>query len=357
MSLARPLRVQLLTFLAGLAGAVLFAGLDLPAPWISGAMVGVAGFIMAGFHPVFPAPLRDAGMLLAGCATGSTITPAMLRALEAYPASLLLLALTTVAVTYAGAFVLRRGFRWDPWSAFFAAVPGALSAVIALAGETGAVMVHVVAAQALRLFALVAVLPSLLMQIVAGHAQPPEDILDASGFALVASGGFALALLLQRCHVMTPWFLGGMSAAATLHLGGWLHGTPPRPVANLALLLVGIYAASRMVGTTLQTLRRLWAPGLALLATSTGLALAGGYLTHVLAGVPMASALIAFAPGGLEAMVAMGLALGLDPLYVSAHHVARFIILSFALPILARHVPGQAAFLAARRRKDLSAGA
>lgn len=350
MTLARPLRAQSLTFCAGLAGALVFVALDLPAPWISGAMVGVAGFIAAGFRPVFPGALRDSGMLLAGCATGSTITPEMLRALEAYPASLGLLALTTFGVTYAGAFVLRRGFGWNPWSAFFAAVPGALSAVIASAGEVGAVMVHVVAAQALRLFALVAILPSLLMQVVTGHAVPQVDILSPPAFALVAGGGFVLALLLARLKIMTPWFLGGMSAAAFLHLSGLLHGTPPSPVANLALLLVGIYAASRMVGTTLATLRELWLPGVALLATSTGIALAGGYLTHWLAGVPIASALIAFAPGGLEAMVALGLALGLDPLYVSAHHVARFIILSFALPVLARHVPGQAAFLAARRR-------
>jgi hypothetical protein len=101
-----------------------------------------------------------------------------------------------------------------------------------------------------------------------------------------------------------------------------------------------MFAASRMAGTTASTLRSLWRPALALLASSTLIALAGGYLTHLLSGVPTANALIAFAPGGLEAMVALGLALGLDPLYVTSHHVARFVLLSLTIPFLARRLPG-----------------
>ena len=105
-----------------------------------------------------------------------------------------------------------------------------------------------------------------------------------------------------------------------------------------AFLLIGIFAASRMAGTSMAVLRSLWKPCIALLVSSTLIALVGGYLTHVFSGVPVANALIAFAPGGLEAMVALGLALGLDPLYVTSHHVARFVLLSLSVPLLARRL-------------------
>jgi len=51
--------------------------------------------------------------------------------------------------------------------------------------------------------------------------------------------------------------------------------------------------------------------------------------------VPFAEALAAFAPGGLEAMTMMAFALGLDPLFVGAHHLARFVVISAALPLVA----------------------
>ena len=51
---------------------------------------------------------------------------------------------------------------------------------------------------------------------------------------------------------------------------------------------------------------------------------------------PFAQALVAFSPGGLEAMSLLSIALGLDPLFVSAHHLARFILISVTLPFVLR---------------------
>lgn len=331
-----------MTLLAGLLGALAFYALDLPAPWLSGAMVGIVGLMICGFRPRFADPLRDSGMLLAGGATGSSITPEMVATLAHYPFSLAMLVITTLGVTYAGAFLLRRLFGWDPWSAFFGSVPGALSVVVASVGETGGDMARVISAQAFRLFVLVALLPSLIMGVVS-HQPPlaPVDLAPAP-FALLAASGFLLALVLVRLHIMAPWFIGGMAAAGALHLGGVLHGAPPPPVGNFAMLLIGIFAASRMVGTTAKTLKALWLPSLSLLLCSVTVALLGGYITHVISGVSIANALIAFAPGGLEAMVVLGLSLGLDPLYVTSHHVGRFVLLSTLLPFLSRRIPGAA---------------
>jgi uncharacterized protein len=57
-----------------------------------------------------------------------------------------------------------------------------------------------------------------------------------------------------------------------------------------------------------------------------------------LAGVSVGVAFIAFAPGGLEAMALLALLLGLDPLFVGAHHMVRFMTVGFALPLLVRLV-------------------
>ncbi len=332
-------RSVLLTLLVGGAGALVFDAIELPAAWLSGALVGVVLLMVTGFRPAFPDPLRDVGLLLAGCATGSSITPEMIAVLHHYPISILMLVLTTFAVTFGAAAVLRRGFGWDPASAFFAAAPGALSAVVASVGEIGGNMVQVMAAQALRLFTMVAILPSLILKAASVHRVMAHEFLMPFPFALEAFGGLALALIFSRFRVMTPFFLGGMVVAAFLHLTRLVSGAVPVPVNNLAFLFIGIFAASRMAGTSARALRALWRPCAAALLSSTLIALLGGYITHLLAAIPLANALIAFAPGGLEAMVALGLALGLDPLYVTSHHVMRFLLLSVAVPLLASRLP------------------
>ena len=52
--------------------------------------------------------------------------------------------------------------------------------------------------------------------------------------------------------------------------------------------------------------------------------------------LPLGQILIAYAPGGVEAMAAIGLALGYDPAFVAAHHFARILILLVLVPAFLR---------------------
>ena len=51
-------------------------------------------------------------------------------------------------------------------------------------------------------------------------------------------------------------------------------------------------------------------------------------------GVTFADSLVAFAPGGVEAMTMLALVLGLDPLYVGIHHLVRFIGIGLTVPFV-----------------------
>lgn len=328
----------LLTSLIGLAGGYVFHVLHLPAPWLSGALVGAVALLVVGVRPLVPDPVRDLGMLLAGVLTGSAITPEMLRALERYPLSLAILAITSVAIIIVGRVALVKLFRWDSASATLASVPGALSAVIAALAETGTPMLPVVALQAFRMFVLVAVLPGATLLAVREVPMAPPAIIEAMPFAIMMLVALATSILFQKGRVMAPFLLGGMAAAGVLHVTGLMVGGPPNAISALAMLIVGVYAGSRFSGLDMQTIRTLFMPGVLLLIVTVAVAAIGAVLTAYLANVPLPEALIAFAPGGLEAMVVLGLALGLDPLYVSSHHVARFVMIAAFLPMLARRL-------------------
>lgn len=323
------------TFAAGLAGAALFLAAGLPAPWLSGAMVGVVALIACGFRVDMPGPLCDLGLLLAGVAMGSAITPEMIQSMGRYPLSLLLLVLTVIGVTLVGQLVLTRFFRWPADVALFGSLPGAMSAVLATTAAAGIDMSRVAVVQSFRLFVLVAILPSLVTASVATGRAPVAAEISVLGFALVMALALVVALSFERWKVLAPFMFGGMAAGGITHATGAIPGVPPAFVVDLAMFLIGVFAGTRIAGITLGALRAMFLPAIVSFIATMIVTAIGAGLAITLAGAAPAEALIAFAPGGLEAMIVLGMALGLDPLYLSSHHVARFICIAFALPILA----------------------
>jgi hypothetical protein len=48
--------------------------------------------------------------------------------------------------------------------------------------------------------------------------------------------------------------------------------------------------------------------------------------------VRLADVLVAFAPGAMDAMLALALTLHIDPIFVGAHHLSRFVFVTIATP-------------------------
>ena len=51
--------------------------------------------------------------------------------------------------------------------------------------------------------------------------------------------------------------------------------------------------------------------------------------------VRIADVVVAFAPGAQDTMMVLALALHLDPIFIGAHHLSRFMLVSLSLPLLA----------------------
>ncbi len=151
-----------------LAGTIAIASLGgglatlagLPASWLSGSMIAVTIASLAGLDTRPPVRLIEGVFLLIGAALGSGVTPELVRGAVSWPLSLAGLALSIAACVVGVRAFLMRVAGWDRQTAFFSAVPGALSYVLALASETGADIRKVAASQSIRVFLLVAVLPA-----------------------------------------------------------------------------------------------------------------------------------------------------------------------------------------------------
>jgi uncharacterized protein len=52
----------------------------------------------------------------------------------------------------------------------------------------------------------------------------------------------------------------------------------------------------------------------------------------------LADVIVAFAPGAQDTMMVLALAMHLDPVYIGAHHLARFLAVSFSVAVVARRL-------------------
>jgi membrane AbrB-like protein len=335
---------QLESLAAAVAGGALGAWLGVPAGWLSGAMAACA-ILTASGRGAQLAPLpRVVALAFAGMALGSSVTPQMLAAFGRYPASLAMMCVSVGVGVALGALLVSRVGGWDRPTALFAAIPGALSYVLALAPGAGADVARVSLAQLVRLFALVALAPAL----VGGgggaaliHAPPAGPVDGPLWIVSTLALGVPLGLLFEKMGVSAGVLFGTLLVAAFAHGSGLAPGKPPAMVAVVGQVMIGAWSGSRFGAFDLGMFRRSIPPVFGSLAVTIGVAAFFAWATSRLVHVPYADAMVAFAPGGLEAMTLLALALGLDPLYVGAHHLARFFLISFTLPLVQRLVLGR----------------
>lgn len=319
-------------------GGWLFHSLGIPAAWLSGSLVAVTLWGALGFARPMPRPVVDAAMLVSGATMGAGVTPAAVAAIGHYPSSLAILTLSVVAVTTASMLWLTRVSGWRFEDALLASVPGALSTVLAVAADRNAAVGAIAIVQASRLFILIMLLPSAVVFLGGGDGTrligEGLPVATPGGLLLMLLGGLLLGRLFERGRVAAAILLGATVVSTTLHATAWAPGVVPPVLATAGLVLIGIFVAERFRTLDAMQLRRM-APAAAGsffigMLVATAFAAAAAYLS----GVGWADALVAFAPGGLEAMMILALILGLDPLYVGIHHLIRFLGIGVALPIV-----------------------
>jgi hypothetical protein len=233
--------------------------------------------------------------------------------------------------------MLRRIPGWSPQTAFFAAVPGALSYVFLIAAQDDeADLPRIAVVQVCRVFFLMALIPLIVGETTTvtlprtGPIDPP--ILVLIDFVLGGAAGYVL----ERLNVAGGMLFGAMLVSGFLHATGIAPGRSPVPIVEAAQVLIGAWVGARFIGFDWPLLARSAAASLGSFLAGTAVSMVFAAAASFCLGLPFAQTMVAFSPGGLEAMTILAFALGLDPLYVGAQHLARFILISLTLPFALR---------------------
>jgi membrane AbrB-like protein len=317
----------------GTTGGALCFFIGVPAPWLAGSLVATITAIYANQKLDLPKFLQAAAFILLGIQTGAAVNADTLARAAQWPLSIVCLGITVALIVWACIFYYERFRYWNRPTALFASLPGALSIVILLASTSGADMRRVTISQCVRLFFLIAALPAVIVFI-----SPPPVV--ASSTAAMASvqeiiifvGASAAAGLLFAWLVPAGLILGAALMGAALGLGGVVHGGVPNSMLVPANIILGVMIGLRFKGISWPELRMALGDGFTGFVIAMVIAVVGALFTSTVADSPLALTLLAFAPGGLEAMTIMAFALNLDPAYVAAHQLARYIGLVLFIP-------------------------
>lgn len=326
------------TLVFAAAGGAAFGLPGLPAGWLSGAILFTAAAALAKRPVYVPQILASITFVVLGISLGAAVTPDVVDRIATWPVSMIVLALAMSCSTCAVAVYLNRVHGWDSMSSLFAAAPGALSQALALAADTSADLRSVAIVQSVRVLVLAVVLPLVIAGLGMAGAPPAPlplpPLRESLGeLALLVMVSTAAALIAYRVRLPGGLIIGAMLTSGMLHGTGVVRFNLPPAIIIASFVALGALIGSRFLGTDLIRLRQLFTASFG--ALLVGMTVAGAFAaaTAWALSLNFADVLVAYAPGGLEAMTILAFALNLDPAFVGAHHLWRFLYVSVMMPV------------------------
>jgi uncharacterized protein len=326
--------------IAAVGGAALGL-IGVPAGWLSGSILAVAGASLAGRPMLIPTLLMRGIFVLIGISLGAVVTPETLHGMATYPASIAVLILAMALISIGGAGYLRLIHRWGNVDAYLAAAPGGMSQVLALGAELGGDLRAIAIVQSIRVVVIAVGLPAGLSMLGLVGQAPPRvtgalsiGVLDE--LAILVAASTVVAIIAYRIRFPGGLLFGAMLTSAVLHGSGLIHAVMPWWAVNTAMVAMGAITGSRFANTPLRMLLNFVGAAFGSFAVAVTIAAAFAAVLISVLSLPAAEVMIAFAPGSVDAMMLLALALNLDPVYVGAHHLTRIFFVSLTMPLVAR---------------------
>lgn len=313
--------------------------INLPLPWMIGAMVFASAVRLADL-PVQPVPgSRATGQLLVAGSVGISFTPEAVAAMGTLAGAMVAVALLTVLAGFLVAGVLMRLAHVDAVTASLASIPMGPVESANLARRHGVDPGPVVFSQTLRIMALVVVIPPAMVAID-GQVTDPGAVLRAmvwspQGAVLMFAAALSGALVSRALRVANPFFVGALAGSAAAAAFSLPVTAFPYPVLVLAQICLGVWLGAVFDRALLRRAGR-FIPGaivssLLMIALCVAMGLGVAWWT----GETWQTMVLSTAPGSVTEMALTAKILQGGAAVVTAFHLVRiFIILPFAAPII-----------------------
>ncbi len=326
-----------LTLAIALAGGLIAMFLRMPAALLVGGAVTVSIASLAGMKTEVPNGLRNTAFVIVGMSLGTNVARDSLALLPQWPVTLVGLLVALVLIVVLTTFMLHKLFGYDWATSYLSSFPGHLSFALGMAESGYGDPRKIAVLQSIRVLLLTIFVP--IVALFSSHGEldgmPSGNEMDLSILAALTAACIVGGFVFRFLKIPAAFVLGPMLVATAAKLMGLYDGHLPILLTYAGFLVMGALIGSRFAGTSPREISRMAVGGVAgtfiCVTVVSGVAFVAGLFVDM----PFGQIWLGLAPGALESMGALGLALGFDTAFIAAHHTARFFALSLAIPTVA----------------------
>ncbi|MCB1409973.1 MAG: AbrB family transcriptional regulator [Rhodobacteraceae bacterium] len=320
------------------AGAGLALWLTLPLALLIGPVVTLS-ILSQRFPALHVSPaVYGVGLMAIGAALGQYFTPEIVSTWATIGTTLAFNAAMTLAGLTVGFVFLTRVLGYNAATAAFAGLPGGILTVLEVSKDSDADLGAVLFFQVFRIILGATMMPlayalsgfnvpSMGVQAVASPA--PVTLHDA---AILIVASVAAAVLGRRIRFPSAEISAPLLVSAVLYGTGVVQMTIPTWVPALGFVVVGASIGTLLPRPGARKLVRLVLHTAALFCLFVALTLGVAVVAHRLLGIPFPVGILTFSPASLTEMIALSVALDLDPAMVAANNMFRMIFCSLLAP-------------------------
>jgi len=226
----------------------------------------------------------------------------------------------------------------DKRSSTLASSPGHLSFVLSISSDIKGQTAQITVIQSTRVLTLTLLTPLIVMltndSVVLGRMINLNELMPFLDLFMLMAVSILSGFFIQKTRIPAAYLIAGMCCSTLSNGMGLTQGEVPPFFSILAFVILGTLIGARFVSVNVLQLRSSFFAGVLLTLIGAFFSLLFAYITYKITGLNFVETIIAFAPGGLETMVAMGTLVEADPTYVAIHHITRIFFLSFLVPFL-----------------------
>ncbi|MEE2981512.1 MAG: AbrB family transcriptional regulator [Pseudomonadota bacterium] len=325
----------------GALGGAVFAWLNMPLAWMIGAMCATTAASVSGVNVKMLPALRTLMIAVLGVMLGGAFHPEIVEQMARWSLSLSVLFIYMVMIAGLVMLYFRKVMGYDPATAYFSAIPGGLNEMVLVGGSMGGEDHTIALTHASRILLVVMVIP-FWFRLVEGYqpsassAGAPFVTIPTFDLGVMALCGFIGFFVARLVKLPAPALIGPMVMSAAAQLTGLTTSRPPVELINIAQVVVGTGIGCRFAGVPMARMARAMSAAAGSTIIMLGSAVAFAVTLHAAIGLPTEALVLAFAPGGLAEMTLIALSLGIDPAFVSTHHVVRIILVVVLAPLAFR---------------------
>lgn len=330
----------LLTLVIGGCGGGVFSALNLPLPWMLGALTFCVVAALRTLPLASTARFRPAMSAVIGVFVGSGFSPEVLGQIGSWLPNIAVLLVYIVVAGAAAVLYLIKVEGVDPTTAYFCGMPGGVYELVLQGSAMGGDEKTIALLHSGRIMVIVLVVPFAFQYLGGVNIGPRTQfglslldtpLADMAILVACAGVGWALATLLR---LPAADLTGPMLVSATAHLAGLTRALPPSEILSLAQVVLGCSIGSRFIGVApravLNALRQsLFTVGIMLAAT-----VLFAFFGHLLFAIPVSQGILALAPGGMTEMSLIAIALGADVTFITLHQLVRISTVAFGAALV-----------------------